>query len=312
MFRAQATVIAGCVYIGGGLTEDELSDFYVFEYNLAKDTWSLLPPLPVKQFGLGKLSQDLIVVGGQVHPDKISDKTYVFDRYSQTWKESVAVLLTPRFSLTIAASNNALVAMGGIGRDQRGDLEVLSSIEVLSAETGKWTLTSDLPTHICSPSPALEGTMLYLLGGYRAQTAVSATSRVHCSSIFSLTSASVMSLNPWKLLPPTPYLQTTALSLNQCLLALGGSEKPYSKTVRNCIHAFDTDTQEWRQVDQLPYCCCHCTAVAVSTEEVLVLGGWVRPGERKTSRNVYRGKVAMNDDDLDDYITLPAVTVSSP
>ena len=305
MFRAQAAVIDDCVYVGGGLTEDEHGDFCVFEYNLSDDSWSLLPPAPVKQFGLAKLLEELIIVGGLVDHETISNKTYTFDRYNQVWKESVAVLNRPRFLLTLVESEAAIIAMGGVGKGREGDLEVVSSIEILTAESLEWVLTGDLPASacVCSPSPAKEGSILYLLGGYQTQTAASATSRVHCSSLATLFSASGMKLNLWTLLPPTPFLQTTAISLNKCLLALGGSEKPYSVPVHSSIHAYDVDAQQWKEVEQLPYACCHCTAVALSRQEILVLGGWVKPGERKASRNVYRGTIVESYEDLESYMT---------
>ena len=317
MFRAQATVIGDSVYVGGGLTENEASDFYVFEYSLNEDSWSLLPPLTVKQFGLGKLSHDLVVIGGQINHDKLSDKTYLFDQCNQTWKESAAVLNTPRFSSTVVEYETSLVVMGGLGRNAKGDMEMLSSIEVLKADSSHWVVTGDLPSlaAVCSPSPALErDRTLYLLGGYRAQTAVSATSRVHCASLSALITASGMVTKSWKVLAPTPHLQTTALSINTCLLALGGSDKPYSKNVHRSIHAYNTDTHKWLEVDKLPYDCCHCTAVAITADEVLVLGGWVRPGERKASRDVYRGKLGtlnIQENDTCDYITLPAITITT-
>ena len=181
-------------------------------------------------------------------------------------------------------------------------------------DSGKWVVTGNLPGSacVCSPSPALEGGSLYLLGGYRSQTAVSATCRSHSCPLSALTNFSGSRLKAWELLPSAPHLQTTAVSLGKCLLALGGSDKPYSEVVHDSVHAFDTGTQEWREVDQLPYRCCHCTAVVVSTNEVIVLGGWVQPGRRKACRNVYRGKVATSgEEDPGDYITLPAITITS-
>lgn len=319
MFRAQATLVCGRVYVGGGLTEHEASDFYVFEYNLNDDTWGLMPPLPVKQFGLGKLAQDLVVVGGQVNHDRLSEKTFVFDQYNQTWKESIAMLNTPRFSFTVVESEHSLTVMGGLGRDSNGDLQMLSSIEILDVDLTMWTITGDLPNlaSVCSPSPAEDGNMLYLVGGYRQQTAMSATSRVYASTMSPLTSTSAIATKSWKAFPSTPHLQTTALCLNKCLMALGGSDKPYSRTVHNSIHAFDAQSQKWQLVDQLPYHCCHSTAIAVTNDEVLVLGGWVRPGERKASRIVFRGRLAHSRvhnkdyEDMGDYITLPAITITS-
>ena len=318
MFRAQATIVCGRVYIGGGLTEHEGSDFHVFEYNLTEDSWELMPPLPTKFFGLGRLSQDLVAVGGQVHnEEELSDKMYVFDQFNQIWKESAATLNTARFSLTIVESETCLVAMGGLGRDERGDLVMLSSIEVMGVDSTRWVVTGDLPNlaAVCSPSLAMDGSTLYLVGGYRAQTAVSATSRVHSSSLSALTSASGMATKSWKPLPPTPHLQSTALTLNHCILSLGGSDQPYSSELHGSIHAFDAGSCKWVKVDELPYQCCHCTVVGVTRDEVLVLGGWVKPGERKASRSVFRGRLmrAMSSSDTDesgDYITLPAITIT--
>ena len=299
------------------MTEHESSDFYVFEYNPSEDAWEPMPPLPVKFFGLGKMAEDLVVVGGQVHNDQLSDTMYVFDQFNQLWKESAAQLNTPRFSLTVVESDSCLVAMGGLGRDSRGDLMMLSSIEVLYFDSNKWTITGDLPSlaSVCSPSPAVEGSTLYLMGGYRAQTAISATSRVHTSSLSSLTSDSGMAKKSWKPFPSTPHLQSTALSINKCLLALGGSDRPYSPNVHNSIFAFDSDIRQWRKVDSLPYASCHCTAVAMTHDEVLVLGGWVKPGERKASKKVFRGRLGhaqfSDSEDTGDYITLPAITITS-
>ena len=318
MYRAQATIVCGRVYIGGGMTENESSDFYVFEYNPSEDTWELMPPLPVKFFGLGKMAQDLVAVGGQVHNDELSDNLFVFDTYNQQWKESAAQLNTPRFSPTVVESDSSLVAMGGLGRDCRGDIVTLSSIEVLCIDSNRWTVTGDLPSlaSVCSPSPAVEGNTLYLMGGYRAQTAISATSRVYTSSLSSLTSDSWMATKSWKPLPPTPHLQSTAVSLNHCLLALGGSERPYSANVHSSIYAYDSSTLQWRKVDDLPYAVCHSTAVAVTRDEIMVLGGWVKPGERKASKSVFRGRLRQSrfsesSDDTGDYITLPAITITS-
>ena len=301
------------------MTENESSDFYVFEYNPSEDAWELMPPLPVKFFGLGKMAQDLVAVGGQVHNDKLSDNLYVFDEYNQQWKESAAQLNTPRFSPTVVESETSLVAMGGLGRNSSGDLVLLSSIEVLCINSNKWIVTGDLPSlaSVCSPSPAVEGNTLYLVGGYRAQTALSATSRVHTSSLSSLTSDSGMATKSWKPLPPTPYLQSTALSLNKCLLALGGTDEPYSSNVHKSVYAFDAETHQWRKVDNLPYASCHSTAVAVTRDEILVIGGWVKPGERKASKSVFRGRIhgqamySETSDDAGDYITLPAITITS-
>ena len=291
MFRAQATIIANKVYIGGGLTEDEHNDFCVFEYSIEEDFWHTLPPVSVRLFGLGQLMEELLVVGGRVDHQHISDRTYIFDRYTQLWRETAASLNTARFSPSILECESTIIVAGGVGKKGERELGIISSVEVLNPDTFEWVHTGDLPAPACMSfsSPAVVGGTIYLLGGYMAQTAISASSHAHCSCPSSIFSASGMKLDLWKRLPDVPYLQTTAVSLGGCLLTLGGTDKPYSEPVQQKIHAYDASTESWVGAGHLPYACCHCAAVALPNGELLLMGGWVRPGETRASRDVFKG-----------------------
>ena len=300
MFRAQAIIFNDCVYVGGGLTEDDYYDYCVFEYNPDMNLWNLLPPAPVKLFGLGVLSAELVLIGGMSNHDSISDRMFAFDKYLQTWKELVCVLSTARFSPTIVQYESTLIMIGGVaGSTTDDDLKNLTSVEYLVPELSEWVVLGHLPksSNVCSPSTAQEKGMLYILGGYTTQSAISSTRRGHYSCLSTFLSASGVKLNLWKSLPDTPYLQTTALSLGGCLLALGGTEEPYAEPIHREIYTYNVETELWVKVAELPLACCHCTAVVLPEGTVLLLGGWVRPGKMRASRAVFKGVLSVNSED---------------
>ena len=302
MFLAQATVIGSMCYVGGGLTENGKSDFCVFEYSIEEDNWCTLVSLPVKLFGLGRLKDELVVIGGRRdEQSSISDEMFVFDTHAHFWRRSESYLNEARFSPAVLHCKSALIVAGGMGKKGAKNIGVLSSIEVLSEDAMEWTLCGDLPTSasVSFPSSTLVGSDIFLLGGYHAQTAVSASHHCHASSSSAFVSGLGLQLDLWKSLPDLPHLQSTGLSIGGCLLALGGTDCPYSDPVRREIYALDVATRRWVQVGELPYASCHSAAVELQGGGgggVLLIGGWVRPGEERASRAVYRGTLCVTTD----------------
>ena len=287
MFQAQATLINGRVYVGGGNTESDCTGSIVYEYDPSVDSWRPLPPAAHTVFGVGQLEGELVIVGGRSGV-QVTDLTLVFDRFTQRWKVSLPPLLTPRYSPTCLCSEGALIVSGGLTQSQH----IASSIELMRADEFTWTVVGYLSrsTTLCYPSPACIKGSLYLLGGYTSDTACSVTCSAHYAHTTPLVSSK--SVNPyiWQRLPDTPHTQTTAGSLNGYLLSMGGSTAPYSKTVHSSIHAFCPFLNSWEYVGELPHGVCHATAVSLLENELLLVGGWVEPGKFKRTNAVYRGK----------------------
>ena len=55
---AQAVVIRGIVYVGGGSTNIMVvdDDYLIQQYSPTDDRWYTLPPAPVYYFGMGELN----------------------------------------------------------------------------------------------------------------------------------------------------------------------------------------------------------------------------------------------------------------
>ena len=86
LYAGMTTVISGNVYCGGyAATSDECH--MVHCYNPSQDVWTTLPPLPVRYFGLGQLSGELVAVGGaEKGYGSATNKVYNYHERSNKWK----------------------------------------------------------------------------------------------------------------------------------------------------------------------------------------------------------------------------------
>ena len=289
MFQAQSVVIGNKVYVGGGNTGDGETDSLVFEYSPLEDKWSYLPPAPVTLFGLGQLLGELIIVGGKVQQN-VYNCVYVFDRFTRRWKDSLPPLGTARYVPTCISLSYALLVSGGLSEDNK----VLSSIEMIDCDNFEWLVAGYLsrPATLGYTSAVAVQDSLYFLGGYKASTANSVTNLAHTASLANLTSPAGISPYVWKCLPATPHFQSTAASMGSCIVVVGGSSSPYMLPVHSSIYAYSQSSDSWIKIGNLPYAGCHVTMATLSSGELLVFGGWVRPGEFKRSQAVYRGIIS--------------------
>ena len=294
MFQAQSIVINGKVYVGGGITGDNATDCLVFEYNRVKDTWDVLPPAPVSLFGLGQLLGELVIVGGK-QGNKATNNSYVYDENARRWKHSIPPMCNARYAPAVVSHHSSMMACGGLTEDNEGEVECVTTVEVINTDTYQWYIASYLPRSACLSisSCVTIHDSCYLIGGYRYTTANSASKVAHYTSLTSLLSNVGLTPYGWKPLTSTPHMQTTAACLGGCLLAIGGTSSPYTMPVQKSIHAYSSSTKTWIYIGDLPYGCCHCSAVSLPGGELLVVGGWVQPGESKRSVSVYRGNITL-------------------
>lgn len=289
MFQAQSIVIGNKVYVGGGNTGDDEANSLIFEYNITEDSWNILPPVPVTLFGLGQLLGEVVVVGGKVQQN-VYDCVYVFDRFTRRWKDSLPAMNTARCVPTCLSLTFGLLVCGGFSDTNKA----LSSIEMIDCDNFEWQVAGYLsrPATLCYSTAVSDNDSLFFLGGYRASTANSASNVAHTASLTHITSPSGISPYVWKRLPPTPHFQSTAGLISSCIVAVGGSSSPYQLPVYNSVYVYSTSSDTWIKVGELPYAACHVTVTSLPTGEILVLGGWVKPGEFKRSYSVYKGSIS--------------------
>ena len=300
MIRPQVIVVGETVCVGGGA--DSKDDcFLVFQYNPARDEWTTLPRCPVRLFGLGHLSGELLIVGG-VTRGPISKKVYHYKPESQEWEEFLQPMPTSRTYPTIISTQSALIACGG-ATGVSGKRVLCTAVEVYTTQTSQWhTCTTDpLPIPCWRMSSATITNTEYLLGGVTTDS--KPTKTVRSASIPSLIQTatshpqqSASAARPdstssvWKTLQDSPLEGSAAASLWGMLLTVGGKD---TKGRSPAVHVYCPTTCSWIRVKSgdLPEPLSGCTAIELSGNRLLVIGGWNRNDKR--SDTVFLGSVTI-------------------
>ena len=219
-----AVTINGKVYITGDTTHDILK--HVIDcYDLALDQWTQLPELPVSFFGLGRIGDSLVVVGGFRKNRQSCDLfTFQEDVHVQQWGRFAYSMPTARSSASVLSLETALLVAGGYIDDQQTDV-----VEIFMSDKSQWYRTDPLPVACTGISLTAIDNVCYAMGGWRKshlnqclsasiddlfKHAVPANRFTHCGG--------AKTPSAWKTLPNTPTYQPGASVLAGTLLAVGG------------------------------------------------------------------------------------------
>ena len=278
---AKGIVIEGKVYVGGQAGGGE--DKYIVQvYNPEGDEWNQLPRCPVHWYGLTAVNNQLVLAGGEDSDDKASNQIRVWD--GRSWTTPYPPMPTARYSATAVGYQQFLVVAGGA--DSKND--DCTVVEILDTVTKKWHTATLLPVGCHQLTSAVVGDTLYLLDGFLGG---SPNKRVFGISLPTLTShattkwkfLSGVPAPTWERLPDTPLNLSTAVFVNNSLLAVGGWDD--SNKHSSAIHLYNSQTKKWLKVGDLPAKRSMCTCTALPSGELLVLGGI--DDKSKKSNKVY-------------------------
>ena len=310
--NAQATLVSGKVYVGGGDTGTEEGDYLLFRYSPVTGEWSTMAiPCPVKLFGLAQLLDVVTLVGGIAWSDgNTTSDIYLFDEDRQAWMTSVPPMPTARHSVTAVHHEKSLIVIGGTSPS--GNL--LKEVEVFNGQM--WFTADPLPYPCSAMSCAVNDGICYLMGGTKsigvmttstgvltksvlcANIAVlmydkiaeqlqrrgslsGASSKSSSSSGYSSGVSSVLSQisleNPaetWSTLAEVHHHHSSVAILAGCLVAIGGSKHNMVRsTVEKSIHAYCHSIRKWVHVGDLPSAVAQCASVLLPTGDLMVIGG---------------------------------------
>ena len=294
MSDAQGVVMGEKVYMGGGVTEEDEDRYHVFQYNTIRDEWSRLSSHHVYYFSMAQFTGSLITVGGVILGSS-TGKVYRFKEESQEWEEFLKPMPTARFCLTVATTQSAIIASGGVA-DNRDDESVpCAAVEVYSSETSQWYTADPLPAPRAVMSSVTITDTCYVLRGVDAN--IKDVTTVLYASLASLiqkatspTRQSPSDTSVWKTLPDTPLQASTASSLSGNLVAVGGYD---TKTAFPDINVFFPLTNSWVRITtgDLPEPRDSCTAVQLSSNTMIVIGG--RDNQDKRTKTVFIGTITV-------------------
>lgn len=258
--HAQAVVIDGDVYIGGG------RGTVVMVYSLHTRVWRTLPPYESEWFGMAVVNNQLVLVGGRsvVSVKNVTNMLGVWDVGSQTWTNPFPAMHSPRRSPSAVSYNKWLVVAGGIDNASHN----VAVVELLDTLSKQWHTCSSLPSAYSRMSSAINGNMWYLFS--TNHTNIFTVCLDELISQASCTSDEQSMLSLWQTLPllDKSSAQSTALVLNGALLAVGGLD----------IQHYQLSSRSWIKAADLPCGRSQCTCVVLPSGEIFVAGGDGRGG----------------------------------
>ena len=270
MAWAQAVVIRGIVYVGGGVTSSHDDGYLIQQYSPTDDRWSTLPPAPVYWFGMGKLNGQLVIVGGRTRQRDVTGKVHTLNSSTQKWVESIAPMLTARYKPTMFSLPSCLTVVGGADQQHTK----LSDVDIFMPHTSQWHRTT-------SPAPSPLYNMTTTVINNKCFIAEYGSTKIYqlCVSLQQTTTDSANTpqvITEWTNLCDLPHKWCGLGSINGCLLAaVGGGE--WRNPITTTILGFSPITNTWKTVGELPEPRQVCIIVLLPTGELLVMGGWDRP-----------------------------------
>ena len=279
MSCAQAVVIRGIVYVGGGDTPYIYEeDYLIQQYSPTDDRWYTLPPAPVYYFGMAELNGQLVVVGGKTRQRDVTGKVHTLNSSTQKWVESTAPMPTARYRPAVFSQPSCLTVVGG-GDQQHTNL---SDVEIFMPHTSQWhKTTSPAPSPLNNTTTTVINNKCFIAEYYSTEV------YQLCVSLQQTTTDSTNTpqvITEWTNLCDLPHKGCGLGSINGCLIAVGGGGWHTITT----ILGFSPITNTWKTVGELPEPRRNCTTVLLPTGELLVMGGW--DGRLRTNK-VWRAAI---------------------
>ena len=281
-----AAVIDGCVYC-------YFTAYLIYCYDPEQDTWTTLPPLPVKWIGLGQINEKLVSVGGITRDKRAVNELYTYDMVSHIWEQTFPPMPTARCSPGVLQIQSAFLAVSGI---EEGNM-CTNTIELLKLDVMQWyhCKTAQIPIGCCYISLVAIGKICYIIGGtcgFHENTtflnqALYASIDDLLDSAVATSQSSRHSGTIWKSLPNTPRYVPTATVLAGRLLALGGGDQPRGGADMKEVYMYSDTAKCWMYISDLPAPRSEMIVVPLSATEILVIGGY----NVKDVNTVYKGSL---------------------
>ena len=257
--NAQAVVIRGKVYVGGGTTIKDDDTCIILQYSRSEDKWSTLPPAPVGWFGMIELNGQLVIVGGRTRQNAVTNKTHAFYDSTQKWEESISVppMPTARDFPAVFSLPSCLVVVGGRDHLSRN----LSAVEIFMFQTSQWHKASRAPNRLYYMTTTVVNNKCFL--------AECNSTKVYQLSVSLQPTNAGSSLNPqviteWNSLPDLTYRYSALDSFKGRVLVFN----PITT-----ILSFSPITNTWKNFGDQPEPRCFSTTAILPTNEILVMGG---------------------------------------
>ena len=283
MLAASAAFISGRMYVSGSMISDKDVYQLVCKYNPVKNEWSTLPHAPVNLFGVGQLSEKLVIVGGSYEGEGETGLgyVYVFEEDTQEWVNSIPPVPTALISAKVASHGSTLVVCG------MPDESSPASLFIYNSQSSQWHSRAPppLPFNCFCSSTLIMNDKYYLAPGIEG--VIDSETWPSSPAVFSLPLSTLLDPNApqtpssWERLPdmpcPTAHLATTG----GCLLALGGLKKACNLNngqkvaahLSTAVYVYCPATSSWVKIGDLKDLRLYSAITTLPSGELFIAGG---------------------------------------
>ena len=263
MARSTDAVVDGSVaYFIPGWTEQ------VHAYNSTTVTWSRLPDC-CTDTTLAIVNGLLTTVGGIVGGNN-SNKLFSLtgEGKDRKWTKVFPPMTTKRDRVIAMTTGRALIVAGGAG-----DRGALATVEIMNTDTRQWSSAADLPQPMVSASATVCGDRIYMSVEKSVITCSLPALLQSCRPNIFEAQPSTPSPQDlvWSTVADLPVYQSTLVSINNRLLAIGGHDSDDKLTT--AVHLYDPVNNSWQSNSHLRTPRRECFAVVLPNNRIMVVGG---------------------------------------
>ncbi len=243
----------------------------IYVYTIGTSSWSQLPDCPTNYCPSVIINNLLTLVGGNnVLKVDITNHLYSLtgDGSSRRWTEEFPPMPTKRYGSTAVVSGTTLVVAGGeVKQDSK-----LGTVEIMNIATKQWSTAAALPQPISSAPATVCGNQIYILGDSNMYTcSVISLIRSYKSFLATLrrkdTGDSV-----WTASVAPPVTETTCVSIQNRLLAIGGKGSDEEPTA--AVRIYNPTTDSWEVISSMWTPRWRCIAAVLPNNQLMVVGGY--------------------------------------
>ena len=233
-------------------TPYDFNSVYSYEWNT--EQWNKLPSCPYRNCALVIIYGTLTTVGG-----RFTNK--LFTLRQRQWVEEYPPMNTARFSpAVVSTSGGDIIVIGGYGL---GGVAWTGTVEIFQVKTRRWYKLANIPQPLDFPSATICGNQLHVIGydadGYSCSIP---------SSDEPITSQSIPHLISWTSLPRLPVTASTAATLYEQLVIIGGRQY---RSLVNSIHQLVDG--RWVKIGSMSSNRYDCLVVSPSPDRMMIVGG---------------------------------------
>ena len=277
MYDARTTIIQGKIYLGGGTVNDRDDKYGIYCYDPPKDKWIILPPASVRYFGLGKVKNQLVTVGGvKIDAEECTNELYTFNETMRAWQQMMPSMPGATKDPAVLSLESIMVVCSNI---EQGDRGTYSTVDVLRSDTMQWYKADQLP--MPSAHYSMSMTMIvsekkcYILGGHQGQIR---SNKVFYASLVkdddNAPENDQIKLTDWKTLCETPSYQPAAVEIAGNLCVVGGRSAATKGNTIKAIYMYSPEkSNTWAYIGDLPAQRSEATIAALSNTSFYVIGG---------------------------------------